>query len=64
MRVVILERNKLVGRRVARLFAATGADVTTLEEPAVLAAAMPDAEVLCADAVDGDLVAEFMPSRR
>ncbi|MEJ7598748.1 MAG: hypothetical protein WKG01_12640 [Kofleriaceae bacterium] len=63
MHVVILERNKLVGRRVARLFAATGASVVTVEEPAALAAVVGDADVLCADAFDGDLVAEQVRAR-
>jgi hypothetical protein len=63
LRVVILERNKLVGRRVARLFAATGADVTTLEEPGALASAVTEADVVCADAFDGDLVAEHVRAR-
>jgi len=63
MHVVILERNKLVGRRVARLFAATGASVTTIEEPSALAPVVIDAEVLCADAFDGELVAEHVRAR-
>jgi hypothetical protein len=58
MHAVILERNKLVGRRVARLFAATGATTVTIDDPALLVASLQDADVLCADAFDGDLVAE------
>lgn len=58
MHVVILERNKLVGRKVARLFAATGASAVTVEEPAAISASLEGADVLCADSFDGDLVAE------
>ena len=67
MHAVILERNKLVGRRVARLFAATGATTVTLDEPAQLVPALdhpePRADVVCADAFDGDLVAEQVRAR-
>jgi hypothetical protein len=60
MHVVILERNKLVARKVARLFMATGASTVTLEDPAAVAASLPGASVLCADTFDGDLVAEHV----
>ena len=63
MQVVILERNKLVGRKVARLFAATGASVVLLEDPAAVAAALDGADVVCADTFDGDLVAEQVRAR-
>lgn len=58
MHAVILERNKLVGRKVARLFMSTGATAVAIEEPAAVAAALPTADVLCADAFDADLMAE------
>ena len=58
MHAVILERNKLVGRKVARLFLSTGATAVTVEEPKQAAAALPEADVLCADTFDGDFVAE------
>ncbi|MEO7730414.1 MAG: hypothetical protein ABIY55_05540 [Kofleriaceae bacterium] len=63
MQVVILERNKLVGRKVARLFMATGASATTVEEPSEVAALLPGADLLCADSFDGDLVAEQVRAR-
>jgi hypothetical protein len=63
MQVVILERNKLVGRKVARLFMATGASATTVEEPADVAALLTGADLLCADSFDGDLVAEHVRTR-
>lgn len=58
MHAVILERNKLVGRKVARLFMSTGMSATCLEDPAQVAPVMSTADVLCADAFDADLVAE------
>jgi len=63
MQVVILERNKLVGRKVARLFMAAGASAVTVEDPAGVAAHLGGAQVLCADAFDGDLVAEQTRAR-
>jgi hypothetical protein len=63
MRVVILERNKLVGRKVARLFMAAGASAVTVEDPAGVATHLAGAQVLCADAFDGDLVAEQTRAR-
>jgi hypothetical protein len=63
MQVVILERNKLVARKVARLFLATGASVVTSEDPAGVSALLGGADVLCADSFDGDLVAEQVRAR-
>src|SRR4051812_15590460 len=65
MRSVILERNKLVGRKVARLFMATGATAVSVEEPGQVAAALEEAatDLLCADTFDGDLVAELVRQR-
>ena len=63
MQVVILERNKLVGRKVARLFMAAGASAVTVEDPAGVAAHLGGAQVLCADTFDGDLVAEQTRAR-
>ncbi len=64
MHAVILERNKLVGRKVGRLFLATGATVTIVEEPVQVASAIEQADVLCADTFDADLVAEQVRARR
>lgn len=58
MHAVILERNKLVGRKVARLFMSTGWTAACLEDPALVAPSLAGADVLCADAFDADLVAE------
>ncbi|HEX2687495.1 MAG TPA: ATP-binding protein [Kofleriaceae bacterium] len=63
MHVVILERNKLVGRKVARLFMAAGASAVAVEGPAEIPALLEGADVLCADAFDGDLVAEQARAR-
>jgi hypothetical protein len=64
MHAVILERNKLVGRKVGRLFMATGAAVTHIEDPAQLADVIDGAMLLCADTFDADLVAEQVRARR
>jgi len=58
MHAVILERNKLVGRKVARLFASVGATAVTVEEPSQIAPHLSSADVLCADSFDADFVAE------
>jgi hypothetical protein len=58
MHAVILERNKLVGRKVARLFASVGATAVTVEEPALVAQHLANADVVCADTFDADFVAE------
>ncbi len=58
MQVVVFERNRQVARRVARQLLVLGAEVVIVEEPAQLAAALPTAALLCADAFDGDAVLE------
>ncbi|MDQ3370903.1 MAG: hypothetical protein M3680_36250 [Myxococcota bacterium] len=58
MHAVILERNKLVGRKIARLFMASGATAAAVDDPAQVAGAIAGADVLCADTFDGELVAE------
>jgi len=56
MHVVILERNKLVARKVARLFLSVGATAQVVEDPSALDVSSADA--ICADTFDADLVAE------
>lgn len=63
MHVVILERNKLVSRKVARLFMAAGATAHALEDPEQLASALGHADVVCADTFDGDLIADQVRAR-
>jgi hypothetical protein len=60
MRAVILERNKLVGRKVARQFLSIGATAVTLEEPAQVRTLLENdgADVLASDTFDADFVAE------
>lgn len=58
MHAVILERNKLVGRKIARLFSSVGASAVSVEEPSQIAQHLAIADVLCADTFDGDFVAE------
>ncbi|HEY1556863.1 MAG TPA: ATP-binding protein [Kofleriaceae bacterium] len=61
MHAVILERNKLVGRKVARQFLSVGASATVVEEPTQATAALASgADVLCGDAFDGDYIAEHV----
>ena len=61
MHVVILERNKLVARKVARLFLSVGATAQVIEDPAALDVSSADA--ICADTFDADLVAERVRSK-
>lgn len=63
MRAVILERNKLVGRKVARLFLSVGATAVAVEEPSAVAGVIDGADVLCADTFDADFVAEQVRAR-
>lgn len=63
MHVVILERNKPVGRKIARLFMAAGATALAIDEPGQLADAAATADALCADTFDGDLVLEQVRAR-
>lgn len=56
MRAIVLERNKLVGRRVLRHFLSSGIEASLIEDPAALPAAAAGVELVCADAFDGDAV--------
>ena len=51
-----------MGRKVARLFLSVGASAITVEDPKQVAALLTDADVVCADAFDGDFVAEQVRS--
>ena len=62
-RAVVLERNKLVGRRIARCFLAAGIEVTLAAEPAEIGGALDGAAVLAADTFDGDLVLDAVRLR-
>lgn len=63
MRAVILERNRLVGRRIARHVAAVGGTATVIEDPAALPAAAADASLVAADVFDGDAVVAALAAR-
>jgi hypothetical protein len=63
MHAVILERNKLVGRKVARLFLSVGGSAVTVEEPSQVAGVIDGADVLCADTFDADFIAEQVRAR-
>jgi hypothetical protein len=63
MHAVILERNKLVARKVARLFMSTGASALAVEDPALVTSCISNADVLCADTFDADLVLEQLRAR-
>jgi hypothetical protein len=62
LHAVILERNKLVGRKVARLFLSAQATAVTVEEPGQATPLIAEADVLCADSFDADYVAEQVRS--
>ena len=55
MRALVLERNKLVGRRVLRHFLSAGVEAAMVDDPAALTAAA-GVHLVCADAFDGDAV--------
>ncbi|MDB4962697.1 MAG: uncharacterized protein JWP01_2696 [Myxococcales bacterium] len=63
MHAVILERNKLVARKVARLFTSTGATALAVEDPALVTSCIGNADVLCADTFDADLVVEQLRAK-
>lgn len=58
MRAIVLERNKLVGRRLVRYFLSAGVEAVVVEDPAQVPAAIADpaVSVVCADGFDGDAV--------
>src|SRR5262245_48165967 len=56
MKAVVLERNKLVNRRISRLWTCVGLDVTVIEDPAELVKHTADAHLLGADVFDGEQV--------
>jgi hypothetical protein len=57
LQAVILERNRIVSRRVVRLLTCAGFEVVPLEDPAALSSSVTDATtLLCADGFDIDLV--------
>ena len=63
MRTIILERNRLVARRIARIWGATGLDPVCVEDPQDLPAALPEAALLAADVFDADVVRAALRER-
>ena len=64
MRAVVLERSKPVSRRIARCFLAAGVEVAACAEPAEIPAALAGADLIAADAFDGDAVLDAVRLRR
>ncbi len=58
MRVVILERNKLVNRRLVRMLSCAGAEAVGVMEPDEEVDKLEGAHLLCADAFDGAFVSQ------
>ncbi len=56
MRALVLERNKIVNRRIARLWGCAGLEVVVVEDPAEVPKQIEGADFLAADAFDGELV--------
>ena len=63
MRAVILERNKLVNRRLVRMLNCAGVDAAGVMEPEEAEARLDDAHLLCADAFDGAFIAQAVAKR-
>ncbi|MCA9676657.1 MAG: hypothetical protein KC464_16610 [Myxococcales bacterium] len=57
MRAVVLERNKMVSRRLQRYFLAAGIDPILVEDPKEVAANAAGVDLIAADTFDGDMVA-------
>jgi hypothetical protein len=60
LKAVVLERNRVVSRKIARIWGCAGLDVTVVDDPAAVDAAAADATLLGADAFDGDLVVALL----
>jgi hypothetical protein len=64
MRAVVLERNKMVSRRLQRYFLAAGIEPVMVEDPKEVAPNLGAVQLIAADAFDGDLVAAAVSSAR
>jgi len=58
MKALVLERNKIVSRRLQRYFLAAGLDTVLVEDPKDIAASLAGVHLLAADTFDGDLVSK------
>ena len=64
LQAVILERNRLVNRRVMRLLTCAGFDVVPLEDPTLLVPTVTDQTALvCAEGFDVDIVLQVLKAR-
>jgi hypothetical protein len=64
LRAIVVERNRLVGRRIARIWTCAGLPAVCIEDPKDLAGVIAGATVLGADAFDGDVVRAAVRERR
>jgi hypothetical protein len=64
MRAVVLERNKMVSRRLQRYFLAAGIEPVMVEDPKEVAPNLGSVQLIAADAFDGDVVAAAVASAR
>jgi hypothetical protein len=62
MRAIVLERNKMVSRRLQRYFLAAGIDPILVEDPKDVAANLAGVQLIAADAFDGDVVGNAVRS--
>src|SRR5688500_10306679 len=56
MRAIVLERNKIVSRRLQRYFLAAGVEPILVEDPKDVAANLGGTQLIACDAFDGDVV--------
>jgi hypothetical protein len=64
MSAIVLERNRPIGRRIARILTCAGLPASCVEDPADLEPALAGATLVCADAFDGDVVRAALRERR
>lgn len=60
MRTLVLERNKMVNRRIARLWGCAGFEVIVVEDPAEVPKHLEGVSLFAADAFDGELVSQTL----
>lgn len=58
MRAVLLERNKMVSRKVARYLTCAGYEAIAVHDPAEVEQHLPGCDLLCADTFDADMVVQ------
>src|SRR5262245_7968839 len=63
MRAVLLERNKMVSRRLVRYFASAGIDAVAVEDPNALPQHLAASDLIAADTFDGDLIANAVRAK-